>query len=80
MNSSIDSRATPRPVDLAFRAPERSDLPALDALLGANMPIFSEEERRTELEMIEASLDEPEDEHAYRVVLARRGGATVGFA
>jgi ribosomal protein S18 acetylase RimI-like enzyme len=80
VSSSIDSQETPKFADLEICRLDGADLPALDALMRANVPVFSEEECRTAVAMMEESLAQPEDDDPYRFILAKRRGRLVGFA
>jgi ribosomal protein S18 acetylase RimI-like enzyme len=60
----------PKSVDLSLRSLVAADLPAIEALLLANRPVFSDAECRTAVEMIHETLAQPDEEDPYQFVVA----------
>lgn len=70
----------PRSVDLSIRSLAAGDIAAVEALLLANRPIFSDEECRIAVEMIREALAEPDAEDPYQFLVAEAAGRVVGYA
>jgi ribosomal protein S18 acetylase RimI-like enzyme len=67
-------------VDLSLRSLAKADVPAIEALLLANRPVFSDEECRTAVEMIHETFAQPDAQDPYQWVVADEAGKAVGFA
>jgi ribosomal protein S18 acetylase RimI-like enzyme len=67
-------------VALSLRSPRSADVPAVEALLLASRPIFSDVECRTALDMFQAGLAAPHEEHAYQLLVAEDDGSVAGYA
>jgi ribosomal protein S18 acetylase RimI-like enzyme len=72
----------PHPVDREpeYCALESADLPALEALLRRNMPLFSERECRTALAIVAEGLARPGDDDPYCATIIKREARVLGFA
>jgi ribosomal protein S18 acetylase RimI-like enzyme len=67
-------------VDLSLRWLAAADIPAIEALLLANRPVFSDDECRTAVAMIHETLEDPHVEDRYQFLVAEHEGAVVGYA
>jgi len=67
-------------VDLSLRWLAGADVPAIEALVRANRPLFSDEECRTAIEMIEEALAEPDAEDRYQFLVAESAGRVVAYS
>ena len=80
MTSSVALLEMPRNVNLSLRWLAPADVPAIEALLLANRPVFSDEECRTAVEMIHETLEDPHVADRYQFFVAEHDGAVVGYA
>ena len=67
-------------MDLSLRWLAAADIPAIEALLLANRPVFSDDECRTAVEMIHETLEDPHVEDRYQFLVAEHEGTVVGYA
>jgi ribosomal protein S18 acetylase RimI-like enzyme len=67
-------------VALSRRCLAPADLPALEAILRANRPVFSDEECATAMEILREGLAVPTDADPYQFVVAEEGGLVAGYA
>ncbi|MBI3722467.1 GNAT family N-acetyltransferase [bacterium] len=67
-------------MDLTIRSLVPADVSAIDAIVRANRHVFSEEECKTAVEMVEEALAKPNDPDPYQYRIAEAGGRVVGFA
>jgi ribosomal protein S18 acetylase RimI-like enzyme len=70
----------PRSVDLSLRSLAAADVPAIEAILLANRPVFTDEECRTAVEMIGEALAKPGEEDPYQFLVAEVPGRIAGYA
>jgi ribosomal protein S18 acetylase RimI-like enzyme len=80
MTLSPGSHGMPRPEDISLVSLSRPDIPALDAILRANQPIFSDRECETAVAMMHEAIAEPAGDDPYQFVLAKLQGQTLGYA
>lgn len=80
MSSSVASCATPRNVDLSLRWLAKPDIAAIEQILLANRPVFSDDECKTAVEMIVEGLEKPSDEDPYQFLVAEVAGRVVAYA
>lgn len=63
-----------------LRSLAATDLPAIDEMLQANRPLFSERECAIAADMVREGLAAPDDEDPYQFVVAERAGRVRGYA
>jgi ribosomal protein S18 acetylase RimI-like enzyme len=80
MTSSGASPRTPSGAGPSLRWLNPADLPAIATLLEANRPIFSDQECRVALELVEESLAKPDDPDPYQALVAEQDDGIVGYA
>jgi ribosomal protein S18 acetylase RimI-like enzyme len=80
MTSSPGSRGMPRLEDISLLSLSRPDIAALEAVLRANQPTFSDRECETAVAMMHEAIAEPAGDDPYQFVLARLQGQTLGYA
>ena len=64
---------------LCLRSLAAADVPAVEAILLANRPVFSDAECRTAIEMVREGLEDPHDEDPYQFLVATDGDRVVGY-
>ena len=67
-------------MDLSLRSLDAADVPAIDALLRANRPVFSDVECETAIHMIREGLARPDEDDAYQFLVADLARTVVGYA
>ena len=67
-------------MDLSLRSLVAADVPAIEAILLENRPVFSDEEVRTAVDMIRETLAHPDEEDPYQFLVAESDGRVVGYA
>jgi ribosomal protein S18 acetylase RimI-like enzyme len=80
MTSSPGSRDMRKLEEISLVNLSGSDIPALEALLRANQPVFSDRECETAVAMMHEAIAEPGGDDPYQFLLARTREQIVGYA